>query len=395
MRAKKTEYLLERQSYSLDILLHLGFTEESIEFFLEQDILTKKSGRFKFDFVGFLYVKGKEFFVCPKYRKNVYEDEMIPKFKKLFQVFNMELIYSKDLYFSNTIGEKIIIDFMKNKYFKEEQKREESDWNAVSWEELIVECENFQDGHPVILEPRTFVKKYMISEEMKQMQKSFISFVISSNPTLIEKLAIPKQLIEAKVIYRDDMLRFFKKELRTNRLYREQKMMKMYVDFLTSGKQEYQFIGTKFFHHIWEKICKQLFQDQSSRFTKIFPKPTYQLNHKKVELKGHIPDIIAVPSNDSCYVLDAKYYNFEKSLPQTEDVTKQLFYGKLCANALPKHVISNGFLFLNEQEEDILRIGQLTYDVFEQKEIKLYSLKDTYILNCFINRININPKMLP
>jgi hypothetical protein len=395
MKATKTEFLLERHSYDYNLLTHLGFSDDSITFFVKNKILINQGFSYIFDFVGFLYINDKEFFVCPKYRKTVYEQSIIPKFKNLFQSFNTEVVYSDSLYTSKTLSETILVDFMKNKYFKEEQMVFDNDWNSVSWEDLILDCDNFHNGHPVILEPKTFSKTNLIHHKMVKMQDSFISLLISKNNDLIQEFSLPHSYLKQQLFSEEEMLNYFRSELKKNRLYREKRMMKLYIDFLSVREQEFQFFGTKFFHIIWEKICKFVFNDQTSIYKKHFPKPTYQIGDKIIKLKGHIPDIISVPDPKSCFVLDAKYYDIEKGLPQTEDVTKQLFYEKLCKNILPNHSTSNGFLFLNEQDEDIMNIGKLTYDVFEQKNITLYSLKDIFVLSLFCDKKHINPKMLP
>jgi hypothetical protein len=395
MKTNKIEFLLERHSYELNLLIYLGFTQESIDFFVKNKILLHQRNSFIFDFVGFLYIKDKEFFVCPKYRKTVYEQSIIPSFKKIFQSFNTEIVQSETIHFSKSISETILIDYMKNKYFKEQQIVLDNDWNSVSWEDLILNCENFHNGHPVILEPKTLSKTNLIHHKMIRMQESFISFLISKNKDLIDKLCIPSVFMKPQIFTENEMLVYFRNELKKNRLYREQRMLKLYIDFLTIKEEEFQFFGTKFFHNIWEKICKNVFNDQSSIYNKHFPKPTYQIGERKIKLKGHIPDIISIPDKDNCFVLDAKYYDYNVNLPQTEDITKQLFYEKLCQNILPSHHLSNGFLFLNEQDEDILNIGNVTYDVFEQKKVILYSLKDTFVLSLFCDKKHINPKMLP
>ena len=391
----KTVFLLERHSYDLNLLTHLGFSDESITFFIKHKILTNQNQSYVFDFVGFLYIKGNEYFVCPKYRKTVYEESIIPKFKVLFQSFNTDITFSENLYSSKMLSETILIDFMKNKYFKEEQIILDNDWNSVSWEDLILDCDNFHNGHPVILEPKTFSKTNLIHHKMVKMQDSFITFLISKNKNVMEEFSLPISYVKQQLFSKEEMLNFFKIELKKNRLYREKRMLKLYIDFLTLDEEEFQFLGTRFFHTIWEKICKFVFNDQTLSYKRHFPKPTYQIGDKTIKLKGHTPDIISIPDSETCFVLDAKYYNLEKGLPQIEDVSKQLFYEKLCKNILPEHSISNGFLFLNEQEQDILNVGNLTYDVFEQKNIILYSLKDTFVLSLFCDKKHINPKMLP
>lgn len=90
--------------------------------------------------------------------------------------------------------------------------------------------------------------------------------------------------------------------------------------------------GTRFFWEIWERGCKKLFDDDCRLYTELLPQPSWmaiETEKAKVAIP-HIsqrPDVLSI-LEDTLYVLDAKYYDYSRSLPGWEDIGKQYWYEK-------------------------------------------------------------------
>lgn len=86
--------------------------------------------------------------------------------------------------------------------------------------------------------------------------------------------------------------------------------------------------GTRFYWEIWERGCKRLFADDSKLYETMLPQPSWTPIANAHIAKPHIsqrPDVLSV-LEETLYILDAKYYDAQRSLPGWEDIGKQYWY---------------------------------------------------------------------
>lgn len=105
--------------------------------------------------------------------------------------------------------------------------------------------------------------------------------------------------------------------------------------------------GVTKYYRVWERICKWVFKDDRRFYESDFlPQPKWEIRKKqgakalrrelgksqaygqkgmKEEYKKQIPDVMR-KRKETFFILDAKYYNFECSMPGAPDIIKQYYY---------------------------------------------------------------------
>jgi hypothetical protein len=389
--SKSVEFLKENYTYSSENLKQFGFSNENILKLVKNKIFKRLGDCFISNFVGFIEIEDKTFISLPKYRKTNFTDDELNDFKNIFYHFSNISVISSELKFSYELANEICFDFVALKNFKNHHFSESNDWSDACWEDLLIDCDNFHNGHPILLEPKTKIKIKAASLDVDYFQKQAVAFVLNKFPELAKTYLIePIQLTETE----EQIIAFFNGFLKETKFYREKRMAKNYIRFLEKENVSISFLGSTSFHVIWESICKVMFSDQSSKYIKEFPKPAYHLTSGSYNLKGHIPDVINLSHDKQCFVIDAKYYDIVKGLPQTNDLFKQTAYYEHCEKLFSERTIYNFFVFPNEQELDVEKFGYGEYTIISDEPISLFSYKDTYIFKQFLNKKTLNPKML-
>lgn len=158
----------------------------------------------------------------------------------------------------------------------------------------------------------------------------------------------------------DEALRILKRELSSSFSDREMSViryMQAYIQAKINPKNQNMFGVTKY-HRVWERICKHVFKDDSRFYEPDFlPQPKWEMRAKQKELaeaededessfdeeyKKQIPDVL-LKRNETFFILDAKYYDFEYSLPGGPDIIKQYYYeDTIRAHLLQKGVGAQG-----------------------------------------------------
>jgi len=118
-------------------------------------------------------------------------------------------------------------------------------------------------------------------------------------------------------------------ELRETNVDREIKLINAIKDFLlgsdeSAERKELNTFATPYFHHVWEKICGAIFENEYIQLKHLVPVPTWEWEEVKTATI-QIPDIL-FRYEDTLYILDAKYYDTRRNLPGWHDLVKQFFY---------------------------------------------------------------------
>ena len=119
-------------------------------------------------------------------------------------------------------------------------------------------------------------------------------------------------------------------------------------------------VGRNDFHVVWEKILRKKVYDLYPKLD-ILPSAYYIINKDRYETSPLIPDIIA-KNNNTIYLIDAKYYKND-NLPQTSDISKQLFYD--ITNAKIKNIFLLPKKIENNNKYEYL--GYATVDSYKNK----------------------------
>lgn len=102
------------------------------------------------------------------------------------------------------------------------------------------------------------------------------------------------------------------------------------------------FTGITGFAHIWEEMCAKLYGDQQDEFRGLIPYPAYVEDGVVIpaERNRQRMDII-ISEGNSVSVLDAKYYDMDRTRPQWSDLVKQFYYAKSLIAVMPDKKVSN------------------------------------------------------
>lgn len=119
------------------------------------------------------------------------------------------------------------------------------------------------------------------------------------------------------------------KELTTTFLSREIYVLRNMISYLKckigkKSREHFEILATPYFYYTWEYICGHIFENQYGALSGIIPQPAWKETAREHNMSQR-PDILFV-YGDGFFILDAKYYNYNISLPGWRDTVKQLFY---------------------------------------------------------------------
>lgn len=428
---------------------------DKIYFLEEKDILkyNSKSKKKFFRYVGLIiFSNGDIISVLPKcvsdeilYNKNNRESytrkilETLVKYnsKKFdeFSFFTLESIDEEKEFNLFSLYDFLINDFLEYGLYKEKKDiYEENGDSEIDWEHTLnVETgylnknkkplylnyynfESIDDNNNIIQE----IHKFLLNEASKYFRElSFLG---------IEKadLNFYTQL-EINIENKDKIKFLLKKVLRRTFNQRKIKLLKVFLIILNkdfhSKEEDTKLYGTKFFHTIWEDICKVLFNNlynKASDYHKIietFTKPRYEIVGYPNVGKSLLPDVVTIYKN-FFLVIDAKYYNIyiQSSedtdeltdeeldthtkdkiigyLPASYDVLKQFVYMESFLKdpkfSFTKETIKNIFIIPGEENRCL---GKIKMEFFKEKHIEVYLMNFEESLY-FYQKDKINEKML-
>lgn len=186
---------------------------------------------------------------------------------------------------------------------------------------------------------------------------------------------------------------------------RDIEILKLLIQYLSAksgadSNQDLELLVTPFFHNTWEAICGYLFENQYNNLKSIVPKPKWK-NAIVSNSISQRPDILFI-HNNTLFILDAKYYDYNSTLPGWHDVVKQLFYkftierykeNNKAANSTLANVIDikNVFVLPENGPKDLLYLGDIyVNDVSELGDINVYAinLKKAMMLYAYKSKSN-------
>lgn len=428
---------------------------DKIHFLEEKDILkyNSKSKKRFFRYVGLIiFSNGDIISVLPKcvpdeilydkstrenYSKEILETLIKYNSKKFdeFSFFNLENIDDEKEFNLFSLYDFIINDFLEYGLFKEKKNiYEENGDSEIDWEyTLNVETgylnknkkplylnyynfESIDDNNNIVQE----IHKFFLNEASKYFRELSFLGIEKANLNFYTQL-------EINIENKDKIEYLLKKVLRRTFNQRKIKLLKLFLLLLNesfhSKEEDIKLYGTKFFHTVWEDICKVLFNNlysQNSDYHKIikkFTKPNYEIDGYTDVGKPLLPDVVTIYKN-FFLVIDAKYYNIyiQSSedndemtdenidthtqdkiigyLPASYDVLKQFVY-------MECFIKDSEFSFKAETRKNIFIIpgkenkflGKIKMEFFKDRSIEVYLMNFEESLN-FYQKNKINEEML-
>lgn len=127
------------------------------------------------------------------------------------------------------------------------------------------------------------------------------------------------------------------RELANTFVQREIALLNTMIEYLNALKgirdnSKMEFLCTPYFHWIWESICGYIFDNDYNYLKRYVPAPEWHSDRFSARIEQR-PDIL-FQYKDTLYILDAKYYNYHRSVPGWHDVVKQFYYRLTLMKAL-------------------------------------------------------------
>ncbi|MBN2542869.1 LlaJI family restriction endonuclease [bacterium] len=189
-------------------------------------------------------------------------------------------------------------------------------------------------------------------------------------------------------------LQLLENELRTVFVGREIFVIQLMIAFLQAkigneNRLQLDVLATPYFSFVWEAICGYLFDNQYPMLKGLLPQPQWE-SEITSGIISQRPDIFSLVGNN-LYILDAKYYDFNKGLPGWHDVVKQFYYKHTLSKRMRKTLLENifnGFILPGNEKEPLQYIGRvfikevedlgniLAFAVNQNKAISTYAFRD-------------------
>ncbi|MGL5724837.1 LlaJI family restriction endonuclease [Cetobacterium sp.] len=341
-----------------DVKLKKTLTEKEINIlYLKKILIIKKIGnkvQYIFNFVGFLNFNDILIIIFPKYIPNLenkYNDtkDLMKIFERYFENNNKnnESLdeVSANLYEDNfslySYYKYLLSDFLEVGIYSNHKiySKLNGDGN-IEWEKTINEVD------PFIKENKNIFYFDLYTSEISRDNEAYIKrlheYYLSKASKYLFKLNtygfnfpnLNFEISELNLGTKEYKLFRLNKELNITFSDRKIKVLKILKNLIEKEDIETEegliLYGTTAFYDVWEKACGYVFKNEYNKFKKYIDKPIWSLNNNISFFKDTlIPDII-VNSNNTFYILDAKYYlpNVEKksSFPGIQDITKQYLY---------------------------------------------------------------------
>lgn len=292
-------------------------------------------------------------------------------------------------FFSFSCAAFLIEDFFKNGLYHENRLiQTNKNNNNINWPSTITKKIPF-------CYLGDYIYTNTINNEVSPFQTSItdIQLICLNKAFLILGIFYNNYQLPIKItMSKQEMIYKIKKALATTNNDTQRKrldMMKLFIEgtsFDTINEKEIK-IGRTHFDKVWEHHLKKHITKLLPQL-EIFPTAFYMINNQKISTAKQIPDII-VEDKNTIYLIDAKYYKID-SLPQNEDINKQLLYADYINNQTHKK-IKNIFLLPNniKQQEKFTFLGYASTDSYLHKnggKINVYYL-DTKTIFCSPNFI--------
>lgn len=336
------------------------------------EFVSYKNGVARFNFVGLLAKDNEYFFIYPKYTKNTDMDTNHNDFLEILSVIEK---YHKNNLMANDIEDDedtnhlniailIIKDFYENGiYTNTKDSFGLNDDNEICWEKTIDELEAFVvDDILFYLDFYTHTQVEFDSF-IKELHKAILDCIFTKYADILKVLKISKSNVNGvnfdSLGEIDYLIQRLENELKVQFVTAKRYTLKLLLSYLKSLKSNAlntDYLGTKYFHNVWEEVCRAYLKGRKSSINK---KPKWVIKGVKSEKDTLEPDIL-VGDKTSLEIYDAKYYDLDDNTPGVNDIVKQIAYKK--AYELEKYkVVLNAFVFPSIECEDFERIGKVKF----------------------------------
>lgn len=202
-------------------------------------------------------------------------------------------------------------------------------------------------------------------------------------------------------------IHFLEIELRSTFIQREIDVIKWIMNVLLERDSQdnsitVEMLLTKSFYYVWEAICSKILGNQYSILKVLLPQPIWEIyNCNNPQAISHRPDILIIRKN-RFYILDAKYYNVDTSLPGWHDAVKQFFYGLSIRKSIEENkdliineeikkrvaditVYINAFVLPSFNQEVVSKLGSIKVpNIREYGKIDAFVIDATLAMKCYI-----------
>ncbi len=305
---------------------------------------------FSFNFVGVVLANSTPIFVFPKnfsFSENSKSGKLADSARLLYNVLTRykqdgkyqresELyLAGKSSFLSNQIDAalNILNDYRENGILNPKSRCENLNGKTrVNWQKTISKCQPvFSDASPIYTSVVTRKWRSQQDNLLAKIHAAILTKASDAWGWLANVEVARTDRLSVLPISPHGAILFLTRELQ--RVYRQREIntINFLIQFLKSSSDErcssISLFGTPHYMQVWEKICGYIFDNLYEELKSNIPQPKWTLD---IDRQGdgkirQIPDIFSVRAK-TLYIFDAKYYNYENSLPGWPDIVKQFFY---------------------------------------------------------------------
>lgn len=354
--AKSSIYLNDGDCF--DVFVH-SLPAHYVEKLLEKNILKKNKNTFTLNFVGVFCIDPFLFICFPKMmdkaigieRGELFFSSLL-KFKRENSDSATTIEIKNEIFLDNLLpAYQILADYkMYGILSLRKEVQIKNGRGKINWKKTI--DRNFpilnSDGAPVYVDLETKKNTSDLNALIIEIQK----FCVCMSDNLIGwafggKIAPLISSSSKLSIPIDNAIMILRKELRQTYEDRRIRLYKLMISFLSNQSNDEfsgQILGVTSYWRVWEHMCSRSFKNKYSDYKKRIPYPVYGFaNGQNIIAKGQRLDIIT-EIDEKLLIIDAKYYDVSKSMPEWTDIVKQLYYEKSLRMISDKQ-IKNMFCF--------------------------------------------------
>lgn len=396
---------VERNEYSIDSL-------KDIIKKLKENNFVRFSDNKKFYFIvtGFIIINNRPIVIFPKNYllpnkvKDIKNESML--LLKVLLKYKMEKKHDSEEisypygYDENNISRVmssflLLEDYMNNGIIRRKINiKAQNRCGAIEWSTTVNKTMPYiVQGRPMYLEPfmksrminnddfLSFIHKYVVSECIKKW-----GWLFGCTDELLEN---------SKLLYETDVIIYYlKKELVKTYVQRDIFIIKSLISYFESTIGEdkmynMEVMVTYYFDYVWESICAYIYENEYSTLSKWVAQPIWESNLINKQI-SHKPDILFI-NNDTFYILDAKYYNYNISVPGWSDIVKQLYYQHIIkakiesSNEIFIKKYENILILPENSEKSFTYIGKVYInDVPDLGEIKAFAINTKEAMKTYV-----------
>ena len=277
---------------------------------------------------------------------NIYED-----FKILISLLDRKDGDSYDkgeLQFTFSVAENIMEDYMRNGLYQKDKFKEIINGNGkIDWKKTINVVEPIVWKNAMIFDKRYTIQSVNSDDIITKIHKKCIYIILKIFGWIYsidaQDFRDEDNLENAEMIYE------LEQELYKTNRDNKKELLNNLILFINgtnvveiSTNKEFK-IGRTHFDKEWEKLLRNRLYAIYQRYDRVYPKTYYEFENGNIqENSSLIPDIVFKKRN-TIIIVDAKYYKCSY-LPESSDISKQLFYGEYVKKNNPTYTVYNMFI---------------------------------------------------